>query len=327
MRRKTTSWPAALLRVALLAMGLLVPPAANAQEDAPSAPPQSKVPNFRVNVGLVPVFVSVTDKSGAPIGGLERDDFALFENGKAQKIAVFERDTSAPLAIVLSVDLSASVFKDFAQEQQAAVQFAKRVLRPQDRADLLAFSDGTREVTGFTKDAKRIANGLASLHPGNGGTAFYSSIQLASQLLVPEHGRRVLVIISDGGNTVNGVTYQDALDEAVRDEVMIYSIIDVPVAASAGRDLGGEHAMITLSEQTGGRAYYADQASLERIFDRIADDLRTQYLLGYYPRKRAPEEEQAGFRSIAVKVKMSDAASNAKYSVRNRPGYYAKASE
>jgi Ca-activated chloride channel homolog len=308
-----------------LAVGLFVFPAANAQEDAPSAAPQSKVPNFRMDVGLVNVFVSVTDKAGAPIGGLDRDDFQLFENGKAQKIAVFERDTSAPLAIVLSVDLSASVFKDFAQEQQAAFQFAKRVLRPQDRADLLAFSDGTREVTGFTKDPKRIANALGSLHAGNGGTAFYSSIQLASHLLSPEHGRRVLVVISDGGNTVNGVTYQDALDEAARDEVMIYSIIDVPVAASAGRDLGGEHAMITLSEQTGGRAYYADQASLERIFDRIADDLRTQYLLGYYPRKRAPEEEQDGFRSIAVK--MSDVAKNAKYSVRNRPGYYAKPSD
>jgi Ca-activated chloride channel family protein len=101
---------------------------------------------------------------------------------------------------------------------------------------------------------------------------------------------------------------------------MIYSIIDVPVAASAGRSLGGEHAMITLSEQTGGRAYYADQASLERIFDRIADDLRTQYLLGYYPRKRAPEEEPDGFRSIAVK--MSDVAKNAQYSIRHRPGYY-----
>jgi Ca-activated chloride channel homolog len=105
--------------------------------------------------------------------------------------------------------------------------------------------------------------------------------------------------------------------------VMIYSIIDVPVAASAGRDLAGEHAMITLAEQTGGRAYYADQASLDQVFQRIADDLRTQYLLGYYPHKRAPEEEQGGFRSIAVK--MSEVANNAKYSVRNRPGYYAHA--
>ncbi len=281
-----------------------------------------QTPNFRVDVGLVNVFVSVTDKAGAPIGELTREDFALYENGKAQQIAVFERDTSAPLAIALSVDLSGSVYRDFAQEQAAAQRFVKDVLRPQDRADLFAFADGTREVTGFTGDAKRISKGLSSIHPGGGGTAFYSSISLASQALRPEHGRRVLVVISDGGNTVNGVNYQDALDEAVRDEVMIYSIIEVPVAASAGRDLAGEHAMITLSEQTGGRSYYADQASLDQIFRRIADDLRTQYLLGYYPRKRAPEEHGA-FRAIAVK--MSSVANSTKYSVRNRPGYFVTA--
>jgi Ca-activated chloride channel family protein len=281
-----------------------------------------KEPTFHVEAPLVNVFVSVTDKAGAPIGGLTRDDFQLFEDGKLEKIAVFERDTSAPLAIVLSVDLSGSVYKDFLQEQSAAQRFAKDVLRAQDRADVVAFADSAREVTGFTPNAKRIAAGLGGLRPGSGGTAFYGGISLGSQLLRPEHGRRVLVVISDGDNTVNDVSYQDALDEAVRDEVMIYSIIDVPVAASAGRDLAGEHAMITLAEQTGGRAYYADQSSLDQIFHRIADDLRTQYLLGYYPPKRAPEDP-GGFRSIAVK--MSSVANSAKYSVRNRPGYYADA--
>jgi Ca-activated chloride channel homolog len=283
---------------------------------------QQQGTTFHVEVPLVNVFVSVTDKAGAPIGGLTKDDFQLFEDGKVQRIAVFERDTSAPLAIVLSVDLSGSTYKDFAEEQAAAQQFAKDVLRPQDRADVVAFSDGTREVTGFTGNAKRIASGLGGLHPGAGGTAFYASISLSSQLLKPEHGRRVLVMISDGDNTVNGVSYQEALDEAVRDEVMIYSIIDVPVTSSAGRDLAGEHAMITLAEQTGGRAYYANQVSLDQIFHRIADDLRTQYLLGYYPQKR-PAEDAGGFRAIAVK--MSSVANSGKYSVRNRPGYYANA--
>lgn len=280
---------------------------------------QQQGTTFHVDVPLVNVFVSVTDRAGAPIGGLTREDFQLFEDGKLEKIAVFERDTSAPLAIVLSVDLSGSTYKDFAAEQQAAQRFAKDVLRPQDRADVLGFADGTREVTGFTGNPKQIANGLAGLRPGPGGTAFYSSISLASQLLRPQHGRRVLVVISDGDNTVHDVSYQDALDEAVRDEVMIYSIIDVPVEASAGRDLGGEHAMITLAEQTGGRAYYADHGSLDQIFHRIADDLRTQYLLGYYPSKRPPEDP-GGFRSISVKM---SSVANSGYSVRNRPGYYA----
>ncbi len=108
-------------------------------------------PTFHVDVPLVNVFASVTDKAGAPIGGLTKEDFQLFENGKAQNIAVFERDTSAPLAIVFAIDLSGSVYKDFAAEQQAAQRFAKDVLRKQDRADVVAFADGTREVTGFTR--------------------------------------------------------------------------------------------------------------------------------------------------------------------------------
>ncbi len=284
---------------------------------APLAIPQQP-PVFHVDVGLVNVFCTVTDRAGAPIGNLTKDDFALYENGKVQDIALFERDTSAPLAIALSIDLSGSTHKDFPTEQQAAQHFAREVLRPQDRADLLAFSDGTREVTRFTSDPRRIANGLASLHPGKGGTAFYASIFLAAQLLRPEHGRRVLVVISDGGNTAGNVNYQEALDEAVRDEVAIYSIIDVPIAASAGRELGGEHAMITLSEQTGGRAYYADQASLDTIFRRIAEDLRAQYLLGYYPHGgRATDDD---FHSIAVKLR--SVSGNANYSVRHRPGYF-----
>ena len=181
-----------------LAMALLAAMPAAAQQHEPT---------FHVEVPLVNVFVSVTDKGGAPIGGLTRDDFQLFEDGKLEKIAVFERDTSAPLAIVLAVDLSGSTYKDFAAEQQAGQRFAKDVLRTQDRANVVAFSDGTREVTGFTGNAKRIASGLGGLRPGTGGTAFYSSISLSSQLLRPEHGRRVLVVISDGDNTVNGVSY------------------------------------------------------------------------------------------------------------------------
>jgi Ca-activated chloride channel family protein len=309
------------MRVAAWALALLLAPVCAATVCTATACAAQQEPTFHVDVPLVNVFVSVTDKAGAPIGGLAKEDFQLSENGKPQKIAVFERDTSAPLAIVMAVDLSGSMYKDFAAEQQAAQRFAKDVLRKQDRADLVAFADGTREVTGFTGDAKRIAGGLNGLRPGAGGTAFYSTVSLTSGLLRPEHGRRVLLMISDGDNTVNGVSYQEALDEAVRDEVMIYSIIDVPVAASAGRDLAGEHAMITLAEQTGGRAYYADQATLDQVFHRISDDLRTQYLLGYYPRKPAPEERGA-FRSIAVK--MTNAA-NSNYSVRNRPGYYASA--
>ncbi len=91
------------------------------------------------------------------------------------------------------------------------------------------------------------------------------------------------MLVSDGGDTLNEYTYKDALEQALRNEVMIYSIIDVPIEASAGRDIGGEHAMITLSEQTGGKYFYAYDGGLDKAFERVSADLRTQYLLGYYP--------------------------------------------
>ncbi len=291
-------------------------------QDQPSG--AGSVPTLHVNVHLVDVFASVTTREGAPVANLTKDDFALFEDGKAQRIAVFERDTSAPLSVVLAVDTSGSVRKDFAAEQQAARQFVHALLRPQDQMDVMEFSDSVRELVGFTNNERRITNGLASFRPGS-GTAFYSGIYLGSQNLGPQHGRKVLVVISDGGNTVGGTTYEQALEESIRDEVMIYSIIDVPIAASAGRDLGGEHAMITLAEQTGGRYFYADQASLPEIFRRISDDLRTQYLLGYYPSKeREGRPDGDKFRSIAVKLQSAQA--NARYIVRNRPGYYPSSS-
>src|ERR1700757_482104 len=148
------------MRIPVPALGLLFATACAATLCTAPVCMAQKEPTFHVDVPLVNVFVSVTDKAGAPIGGLAKEDFELSENGKPQKIAVFERDTSAPLAIVMAVDLSGSMYKDFVAEQQAAQRFAKDVLRKQDRADLVAFADGTNEVTGFTGDAKRIAGGL-----------------------------------------------------------------------------------------------------------------------------------------------------------------------
>lgn len=300
----------------LLALSALLVPGAGAQA------PQAGT-TFRVEAPLVNVFVSVTDRAGAPITNLVKDDFRVEEDGRPQTIAVFERDTSVPLAIVLAVDLSGSTYKDFASERRAAGQFVRDVLRPQDRADLLGFSDSAQEVTGFTADAKRLAGGLSRLRPGPGGTALYNAVASASQLLRGQPGRRVLLLISDGDNTVDDMTYRDALDAAVRAQVLVYSIIDVPVEASAGRDTGGEHALIALSEQSGGRAYYASQSTLDRIFRRVSDDLRSEYLLGYYPPPPGAETPPGVFHSI--RVTMASPAKAAQFSIRSRPGYFAGA--
>jgi Ca-activated chloride channel homolog len=273
------------------------------------------VPTINVNVRLVNVFVNVTDDKGAPIPGLNKDDFQLLEDGHPQKISLFDRESELPLEIVLAIDTSGSVHKDFPLEEEAAKHFVHALLRPVDHLDLMEFSDNVREVIYFTNNAGRIDHALNEMERG-AATALYSGVYLASQSLASRSGRKVLVIISDGGNTVKGTTYDMALEQALRGEVMVYPIIDVPVAASAGRDLAGEHALITLAQQTGGKYYYADASSLDRAFAQLSQDLRTQYLLGYYPANHVG----SAFRSISVKLKGPDASAG--YILRNRPGYY-----
>jgi Ca-activated chloride channel family protein len=275
----------------------------------------AQAPTINVNVRLVNVFVNVTDDKGAPIPGLTRDDFLLSEDQHPQKIAVFERQSELPLEIVLAIDTSGSVHKDMGVEQEAAKHFVHSLLRPVDHLDLMEFADSVREMVFFTNNAGRVDRGLNSMERG-AATALYSGVFLAAQILAPRSGRKVLVIISDGGNTVKGTTYDEALEQALRGEVMLYPIIDVPISASAGRDLAGEHALITLAQQTGGKYYYADATSLDRTFAQLSEDLRTQYLLGYYPTNRSG----TAFRAISVKLRAP--ADKANYLVRHRPGYY-----
>lgn len=274
-------------------------------------------PSIRVNVRLVNVFVSVTDANGAPVGGLGQQDFALCEDGRPQKITYFERDTDMPLSIVLAIDTSGSTRKDLPLEKVAARDFVHTLLRPVDRLDLMDFNSDVREVVPFTANVGRIDGGLNDLDYGP-ATALYNAIYLASQSLAPRHGRKVLVLISDGGNNKSGWDYPQALEAARRGEVMVYSIIDVPIMADAGRDTEGEHAMITMSQETGGKYYYANAGNLGDAFRKVSEDLRTQYLLGYYPDLKAGSPD---FRSISVTLTRAEQAGGP-YTVQNRTGYY-----
>lgn len=276
---------------------------------------------LHVNVKLVNVFTNVTDATGAIVGGLTKDDFALAEDGRPQKIAVFERQSELPLSLVLAIDTSGSVHKDLPLEQDAAKRFVHALLRGQDQISLLEFSTDVRQLVPFTNQANRIDRGLSNLHPGP-ATALYDAIYLASDNLAKhtvagKPGRKVLVLVTDGGDTANTVTYAQALEQALRGEVMVYSIIDVPIEASAGRDTGGEHALITLAEQTGGKYFYADAGGLDKAFAQVSEDLRTQYLLGYYPAKQPP-----GVNFHRIRVTVPRAAENA-FDIRYRTGYYA----
>lgn len=274
----------------------------------------NSVPRFKVNVHLVNVFVNVTDANGAPIGGLKQDDFTLTEDGVPQKIAYFERETNLPLNLVLAIDTSGSVRKDLDIETRGARDFMRALLRPTDGLDLIDFNSSVREVVPFTADLRHLEWGLNNLDFGH-ATALYDAIYLSAQNLAPRSGRKVLVLVSDGGDTVSSVTFQQALDQAVRSEVMVYALIDIPIPNDAGRDTGGEHALITLSQETGGKYFYPEYGNVAAAFRKISEDLRTQYLIGYYPVER---RSQTDFRRIQITLK-----SNPSYTLRYRPGYYA----
>lgn len=280
-----------------------------------AAPIVAAQTTLRMDVHLVSVFVNVTDKNGALVGGLGRDNFAITEDGRPQEIAVFEKQSEVPLNISLAIDTSGSVQKDLPAEAAAARRFAHAMLRQQDQMSVLQFATNVRELTPFTNKLPLIDRGLARLR-GDYATAFYDAIYQGSERLGTKDGRKVLVVISDGTDTVMNTTYAQALEAALRNEVMIYSLIDVPISASAGRDLGGEHALITLSEQTGGKYFYVADGGLDKAFAQVSEDLRTQYLLGYYPRNQEPGRV---FHRIRVTVPR---AATGDFNVRHKTGYY-----
>lgn len=181
-----------------------------------------------------------------------------------------------------------------------------------------SFSEIVNEATrGYTSDLKTLDEAIEHIRVG-AATALYDAIYLTSRALDKRKGRKVIVLITDGGDTISKVDYKEALRAAEEAEALVYSIIIVPIENSAGRETGGEHALIQLSEDTGGKFYYATSgAQLDDAFHKISDELRTQYLLAYYPSQRTSFSE---FRRIDVKVVgMTDAGA---YHVRHRAGYY-----
>ena len=303
-------------------MGLMLQAGqAPVERRAPQSADEVPIPTIKVQTKLVTVPLNVVDKGGAPVGGMGKDDFEILEDGRLQKIAVFEKEAVAPLSIVLSIDASESVLRDERLEKDAAKHFLQSLIRPQDEVDLMQFSDSVRELVSFTNQVKRVETGLNLIQRGD-STALYDAIYLGSQRLgetkADEGRRRVLVLITDGEDTAKGSKYGQALEQAQRAGAMVYSIIIVPVWADAGRNTGGEHALIQMANETGGKYYYVvEPKDLEPAFKKVSDDLRTQYVLGYY----APTDSRdTSYR--AIRVRMKDPEMRGQYDLRYRSGYY-----
>jgi len=281
------------------------------------ARPSDEGPTFAIKVNLVRLLVSVRDANGAILTNLNKEDFRVADSGVPQEIAVFDRKTSLPLSVAILIDTSGSTRIDLHYEVESVARFLPTLLgagNPDDAFALFSFNWRTSLELDFTRNAKRAERALHALH-GEGGTSLYDTIYLAGDTLSEREGRHVIIVVTDGGDTTSYKHYEDALAAAQRADAVLYPIVVVPIPNDAGRNTGGEHALETLAASTGGRIFYPESFSqLDAAFADIIQELRTQYLLGFYP--KAVREEPKRFHPVAVSTRDSS------LKISSRRGYY-----
>jgi Ca-activated chloride channel family protein len=272
---------------------------------------------FRANVDLVHVVATVRNPSGELIGTLQKDDFEVFDNGARQEISVFDRRTEQPLSVALMIDISGSTSKELKYETDSASKFLHAVLsegNPEDRVALYSFNYEVARPVGFTHNYSDLERRLKTLH-AEAGTALYDAIYLAAHDLEPREGRKVMIIVTDGGDTFSKKDSHQALEAAQLADAVIYPVVVMPITNDAGRNIGGENVLTFMAQGTGGRTFLPSVgAQLDKAFNDIITELRTQYLLGFYPRNAPLTKER--FHKLEVRVKPPEL----RVSARN--GYY-----
>src|SRR5260370_28139654 len=256
---------------------------------------------IRVDVNLVSVLVSVLDDKNRPAPDLPKEAFQLFEEGVQQKIDRFESETSQPLDLAIMIDSSLSAHKEISFEQEAAAHFIRQVLRPGDRLSVFAFDENVTQLAAFSNNVADLQAAVRRI-PAGSGTSIYDAVLLGSRALQRrgDDRRRVIILVTDAGETTSRSDFDEARKEAVRSNALLYTIVIRPVKNESGRNTTGEHALEPMTDTMGGAMFSADAASeLDAIFARINRELRTQYRLGYYPNPRGPANT---YRQIEVKV-------------------------
>ncbi|HSQ23282.1 MAG TPA: VWA domain-containing protein [Pyrinomonadaceae bacterium] len=312
---------------------------------APTPEPEYEV--VRITSNLVMVPVSVTDAQGNPVLGLKQTDFRIDEDGRTQEITQIGDPEHVPLDIALLIDVSASVVARFDFEQQAAATFLKQVLKSEDRATVFAIDKSPRMVQQLATAAVA-SQSLMTVKSSNSFTAFFDSVLAAAKYLdqsSPTGRRRIVVVISDGDDTArvldaappqprdgdgrrSGADIEGQLaergvvetqHEVQRAEITFYSINPTGQSLRLNpRATRAEQGMERIAAATGGNAFVPkDESELVGIFNRIASEIRSQYLLQYYSNNEAANRT---FRRIAVSTPQ-----RAELRVRAREGYYPKA--
>jgi len=275
---------------------------------------------IRVNVRLVRMLVSVKDANGQLIGSLNKNDFTVLDNGVKQDIAVFERQTEQPLSVAMLVDTSASTGIELRYELESVSRFLKALIAEGNTDDTVALYSFNWQVTlhsSYTRRFARLDQILKQLK-SDGGTSLYDAIYLASRELEYRNGRHVMVLVTDGGDTTSTKDFHQALEAAQLADTVLFPVLVVPITNPAGRNIGGENALTTLAAGTGGRVFTPNLgAQLDQAFDDILRELRTQYLIGYYPKNIPLTKDR--FHNLKVNLQTPSLR------VLTRSGYYGEA--
>jgi VWFA-related protein len=320
----------------LLALTLALAAALPAQTPQKRPPEEDAPVAITVDVDVVSILASVRDKRGALIANLEKNDFTILEDGKAQTIKYFTRETDLPLTIGLLIDVSRSQENLIDIERSAASAFFSQVLRKKDEAFLISFGEESELLQDYTNSARlltsamrdlRVSSGVGGLGPGPvptvgqpRGTVLYDAIYLAAnEKLKSEVGRKVIVVITDGVDEGSKLPESEAIMAAQKADAVIYSIEYSDPRAYGGFGIsfggGGGAVLRKMSDETGGHAYRVDRShTLDKVFTELQEEMRSQYLIGYTPLNDAKD---GSYRKLDIKMANKDLKAQA------RKGYYA----
>jgi VWFA-related protein len=274
---------------------------------------QTPQDTLKVSVDLINVQFTVTDRRGRLVSGLNREDFAVEEDGRKQDIRHFARENELPLTIALLVDTSPSVRPVFDEEKVTATAFLESILRRNDLALVIGFDRAVTLVQDYSEDVRALGEAIDELEIG-GGTSLYDAVYLAcEEKLDKEAGRKAIVLISDGEDTTSKTRFNQALVAAHQSDTVIYAISNT---TGGFRRSGGDRGTLRrFAEETGGGAYFLDnRTDFKEIFDQIAQELRSQYSLAYNSTNTVKDGK---YRKIRIVPR------NSSYQIKARKGYYA----
>jgi len=283
---------------------------------------RAQQPTFGVGIEVINLNVSVTDGRNNYVTDLEQDDFSIFEDGVKQRVTLFTHE-DLPISLVLMLDTSASMDEKIETAQQAAIRFVG-TLKDTDRAQIVQFNDRATVLQDFSADKSELEAAILRTET-SGPTALHNALYIALKDLEKQEAaegelrRRAIVMITDGEDTSSLVSDEQVLELARKSEINIYAISLRPSRVQARERLSfsqAAHLLTALSRETGGRVYFPTSISeLEAVYDRIAEELRTQYSIGYVS---ANTRRDGKWRRIVVRTPERD-----DLQIRHKLGYYA----